>query len=151
MRTQRIVWLSVVLVLAVGVAAYALSLPIGRDLNFPKGFDPDRAQAIRRVIQDERFQFVDGIVSQWPPDWGTRLSYTGDAGSLNEFLTALRSLPGMSLRVILYRGRNDEQRRDSPWQLDFSQAQPDRLTVYLNLNAKELDFYRVRLPEWPAQ
>jgi hypothetical protein len=34
--------------------------------------------------------------------------------------------------------------------LDFSHARPDQLTVYLNLNAKELDFYKVKLPDWPA-
>jgi hypothetical protein len=56
----------------------------------------------------------------------------------------------MGLRVILYRGRDDELRRDSPWQLDFSQARPDQLTVYLNLNAAELEFDKVRLPEWGA-
>lgn len=51
--------------------------------------------------------------------------------------------------MVLYRGRDDEQRRDSAWQLDFSQARPDQLTVYLNLNAATLDFEKVKLPEWP--
>jgi hypothetical protein len=55
------------------------------------------------------------------------------------------------MRVVLYRGRNDERRRDSPWQLDFSQARPDELMVYLNLNAAGLDFDKVKLPEWPAR
>jgi hypothetical protein len=130
------------------VPAPALSTPIGRDINFPKGYDPDKAKAIRSVIQDERFKFVDGIVSHWPPDFGTRLSFAGDADSLNDFLAALRRLPGLGLRVILYNGRNDELRRDSLWQLDFSQARPDRLTVYLNLNAAGLDLEKVKLPEW---
>jgi hypothetical protein len=121
------------------VPALALSTPIGRDINFPKDYDPEKAKAIRSVIQDERFKFVDGIVSHWPPDFGTRLSFKGDADSLNDFLAALRRVPGIGLRVILYHGRNDELRRDSPWQLDFSQARPDRLTVYLNLNAAGLD------------
>jgi len=56
----------------------------------------------------------------------------------------------MSLRMVLYRGRNDELRRDSPWQLDFSQARPNQLTVYLNLNATGLDFEKLSLPEWPS-
>jgi hypothetical protein len=134
----------------VASTALALSIRIGRDINFAKEYNPDRAAAIRQVIQNERFKFVDGIVSYWPPDFGTRLSFTGDAASLNEFFDALRGLHGISLRVILYRGRDDEQRRDSPWQLDYSQARPDQLTVYLNLNAPSLDLEKVKLPEWPA-
>jgi len=133
------------------IAVFALSTSIGRDINFPKDYDPQKAKAIRAVIQDERFKFVGGIVSYWDPDYGTRLSFEGDAKSLNDFFTALRGLRGISLRVILYRGRNDELRRDSPWQLDFSQARPNELTVYLNLNSAALDFDQVKLPEWPAR
>ncbi|MGO8678004.1 MAG: hypothetical protein ACLQVX_19335 [Limisphaerales bacterium] len=132
-------------------AAFGLSAPIGRDINFPKGYDPRKAKAIRKLIEDERFKFLGGIVSHWEPDFGTRLSFEGDAISLNDFFTGLRGLPGIGLRVILYRGRNDELRRDSTWQLDFSQARPDQLTVYLNLNAAGLDFEKVTLPEWPAR
>lgn len=131
-------------------ALFALSTPIGRDINFPKDYDLRKAAAIRKVIQDERFKFVGGIVSHWEPDFGTRLSFEGDASSLNRFMAALRELPGIGLRVVLYRGRNDELRRDSPWQLDFSQARPNQITVYLNLNTAELDFDKVTLPEWPA-
>ena len=70
---------------------------------------------------------------------------------LNEFLAALRGIRGMSLRLVLYRGRDDELRRDSPWQLDYSQARPNELAVYLNLNTPALDFGKVKFPEWPAQ
>ena len=151
MKTTRITVLLVAALLLQTVAAFALSTPIGRDIDFPKGYDLKKAEAIRTVIQDERFEFVDGVVSHWPPDWGTRLSFTGDAESLNDFFQALLKLPGIGLRVVLYHGRNDELRRDSPWQLDFSHARPDQLTVYLNLNTKELDFDKVKLPEWPAR
>lgn len=137
--------------LLVNASALALSTNIGRDINFPKNYDTTKAAAIRKVIQDERFKFVGGIVSYWEPDFGTRLSFEGDAASLNEFLDALRALRGISLRAVLYRGRNDELRRDSPWQLDYSQARPDQLTVYLNLNAASLDFEKLKLPEWPAR
>ena len=133
------------------VSTFALSIEIGRDINFPKDYDPAKAEAIRKVIRDERFKFIGGIVSYWEPDFGTRLSFTGDAGSLNEFFTSLRALPGIGLRLVLYRGRNDELRRDSAWQLDFSQARPNQLTVYLNLNAPGLDFDKINLPAWPAQ
>jgi hypothetical protein len=111
------------------ISAMALSTPIGRDINLPKDYDPKKAKAIREVIQDERFEFVDGIVSHWPPDFGTRLSFRGDATALNDFFAALRKLPGIRLKVVLYRGRDDELRRDSAWQLDFSQAHPDRGTI----------------------
>ena len=151
MKTRKLSLILAATLFFHSIAVFALSMSIGRDINFPKDYDPQKAKAIRAVIQDERFKFVDGIVSYWPPDYGTRLSFEGDAKSLNEFFTALRGLRGISLRVVLYRGRNDELRRDSPWQLDFSQARPNQLTVYLNLNSAALDFDEVKLPEWPAR
>jgi hypothetical protein len=135
----------------VPLAAYALSRSIGRDIEFPKDYDLQKAEAIRKVICDDRFHFVGGTVSYWPPDWGTRLSFDGDSSSLNEFFAALRKLDGIGLRLILYRGRNDELCRDSTWQLDFSHARPDQLTVYLNLNSTNIDFYKIVVPEWPAR
>ena len=149
MKAAKIAVVTLVLILLQATGVLALSIPIGRDINFPEDYDAQNIKAIRRVIQDKRFEFVGGIVSYWPPDFGTRLSFTGNTESLNEFLTALRGLPGIGLRVILYHGRNDELRRDSPWQLDFLQARPDQLTVYLNLKAAELDFDKVKLPDWP--
>lgn len=147
----RAKWMVLLCATLVPVAAFALSRAIGRDIEFPKDYDPRKAEAIRRVIQNEKFKFVDGTVSYWPPDWGTRLSFEGDAASLNEFFTELRGLDGIGLRLILYRGRNDELRRDSDWQLDFSHARPDQLTLYLNLNSTNIDFYKVTFPEWPAK
>jgi len=94
---------------------------------------------------------VDGIVSYWPPDWATRLSFEGDAESLNLFLTELGKLPGVGTKLILYRGRYDEQRQDSTWQLDFSKAHPDQLSLYLNLNSTNIDFYKINFPDWKGQ
>ena len=149
MNIARLMPLIAAAILLQAIPVHALSTPIGRDINFPKDYDPQKAKAIRNVIQDERFKFVDGIVSHWPPDFGTRLSFAGDAHSLNKFLEALRGLPGIGLRVILYHGRDDELRRDSAWQLDFSQARPEQLTVYINLNTPDLDLEKVNLPTWP--
>jgi hypothetical protein len=143
-------WMTVVCLALLPCAGYALSRSIDRDIEFPKGYDAKKAEAIRKVIRDERFQFVGGNVSYWPPDWGTRLSYEGDAQSLNLFLTELRTIPDIALRLILYKGRSDEGRRDSSWQLDFSHARPDQLTIYLNLNSTNVDFYKIAFPEWPA-
>src|SRR5829696_6985720 len=149
MKFQR-KWMVMFLSLALlPCAAYALSRSIHRDIEFPKGYDAKKAEAIRKVIRDERFDFVGGNVSYWPPDWGTRLSYEGDAKSLNLFLDELRKIPDIGLRLILYKGRNDERRRDSSWQLDFSHARPDQLTIYLNLNSTNVDFYKITFPEWP--
>ena len=148
---NRKTWIAILCAALFPLAACALSRSIGRDIEFPKNYDLQKAEAIRKVIRDDRFHFVDGTVSYWPPDWGTRLSFDGDATSLNEFFAELRKLDGMGLRLILYQGRNDELRRDSTWQLDFSHARQDQLTVYLNLNATNIDFYKIKFPEWPAK
>jgi hypothetical protein len=148
MKNRR-TWTALLCAALLPCTAFALSRSIGRDIEFPKDYDPQKANAIRKVVQDGRFEFVSGTVSYWPPDWATHLSYQGDASSFNQFLSELRALPGIGLRLILYRGHNDEMHHDSPWQLDFSHARPDQLTVYLNLNATNIDFHKITLPEWP--
>ena len=120
MKTIRL--LLVIGSLALPLTALALSRSIHRDIEFPKDYDAADAAAIRHVIQDEQFKFAGGTVSYWPPDWGTQLCFEGDAESLNMFMTKVRSIKGIGLQVILYRGRDDGGRRDSDWQLDFSQA-----------------------------
>jgi hypothetical protein len=149
MMTLRFKWLAIALIIA-PLSSYALSVVIGRDIHFPNHYDPAKAAAMRKVIQNGRFQFTGGVVSYWPPDWGTRLSFEGDAVSLSDFLSELRNIPGIDLRLVLYQGRNDELRRDSSWQLEFSQAHPDRLSLHLNLNSTNVDFYKIRFPDWPA-
>lgn len=138
-------------VAALPLTAFALSRRIDRDIEFPKGYDAAKAEAILKVVRNERFQFVDGTVSYWEPDYGTRLSFEGDARAVTEFLAELRKLPGIRTKLILYRGRNDEARRDTAWQLDYSKAHPDRLTVYLNLNAAGMAFDKIAFPEWEGR
>ena len=45
MKTKSSILMLTCLLLPV-VAAFGLSTPIGRDINFPKGFDPKKAAAI---------------------------------------------------------------------------------------------------------
>ena len=149
MKIQIAAALALCLILA-PFSAHGLSRAIARDIEFPKHYPPEQAAAIRKVIQDERFKFVGGVVSYWPPDWGTQLSYEGDAHALNEFVSQLRQLRGIGLRLALYSGRSDELRQDSSWQLYFSHAYTNRLTLHLNLNSPGLDFSKIELPEWPA-
>jgi hypothetical protein len=151
MRAKHFLLVGVAVLLIGAQSAHALSRGIGRDIEFPEGYDKAKAEAILSIVKDEQFKFVGGLVSYWPPDWSTRLSFTGDAESLNGFLSRIRELHGIGLRVILHRGRNDELRRDSAWQLDFSHARPDQLTVYVNFNDAGLDLDKLRLPEWPAE
>jgi len=146
MKTRFIVVIAA-LVLAIQTAL-ALSIEIGRDIEFPKDYSPAKQKATLAVVRDERFKFVSGLVSYWPPDWSTRLSFAGNAKSLSDFLRALRGIDGVGFRLILYKGRDDEQRRDSAWQLDFSKAHPDLLTVYVNILSKELDLAALQLPHW---
>jgi hypothetical protein len=147
---RRLSWIIILAAVGTPLVASALSRSIERDIEFPKGYDEKKAEAIRKVIRNENYEFAGGIVSYWPPDWGTRLSFKGDAEKLNSFLSELRELKGIGMRLILYRGRNDESRRDSPWQLDYSHARLNQLTIYLNLNAPDLDFSKIKFPEWPS-
>jgi hypothetical protein len=140
-------WMAVLCAVLVPMGTFALSRSIGRDIEFPKNYDPKKAEAIRKVIQNERFKFVGGIVSYWPPDWSTRLSFDGDVTSFNGFVAELRKIDGIGLRFIRFQGRNDESRRDSAWQLNFSHARTNELTLYLNLNSTSIDFAKVTLPE----
>ena len=147
---RRLSWIISLAAVGTPLVASALSRSIERDIEFPKGYEEKKAEAIRKVIRNENYEFAGGIVSYWPPDWGTRLSFKGDAEKLNSFLSELRELKGIGMRLILYRGRNDESRRDSPWQLDYSHARLNQLTIYLNLNAPDLDFSKIKFPEWPS-
>ncbi len=141
-----------VLFVALTLPVLALSMAIHRDIHFPKNYDPNTAAEIRSVIRDEQFHFVDGLVSYWPPDWGTQLNYAGDADQLSAFLKKVQGIKGMRMRVVLYNGRDDERRRDSDWWLDFSHARPDELTIYVNLNSRNLVLSKVQLPAWePAE
>ena len=148
---KSIIVVAVTALLLTVQSVLALSRTIGRDIEFPKDYDPAKQKAILAVVRDEHFKFVDGIVRYWPPDWSTRLSFAGDAKSLSDFMTALRGITGVGFRLIRYKGRDDEQRRDSTWQLDFSKAHPDMLTVYVNILSKELDLQALKLPDWEAK
>lgn len=147
---KRIVQILVLLAgLFLPLEIYGLSSPIGRDIEFAKGFDPARADTLRKFVREEKFKFVDGLVSYWPPEISTRLSFEGDTNSLNEFFAELRKLPGFSMRLVLYKGRSDELRSDSSWQLDYSQPRPNEIVIYLNLNSAAIDLRKLKLPEWP--
>ena len=128
--------------------ASALSERIGRDIHFPKNYDARKADALRQVIRQEKYKFLDGLVSHWEPDFGTRLSFDGDAASLSDFLGDLRRLKDFSLQLVLYRGKDEDRRRDSAWQLAYSQARPNQVTVYLNVNSPRLEFSKIKFPEW---
>lgn len=143
--------LGIVAMVCFGPMASALSRTAGREIEFPKGFDPACAKALTAVVQNTQFQFVSGVVSYWPPDIATRLSYVGSTSVLNEFINAVRSVPGLETRVVLYEGRRDERRSDSLWQLDFNQAHPDRVTIYINVKAEEFRLSELELPSWPAR
>ena len=148
MRTASFLLLAL---LVLPLCTDALSRSIGRDIEFPKGYDLKRAEDIRAVIRDVQFEFVDGIVSYWPPDWATRLSFEGDVNSLNTFLARIRAIPGIGMKVTFYKGRESERQYDSAWQLAFSHARPQQLTVHINLNSKALELEAVKLPEWEAR
>ena len=146
---KKIIPLTIMTLLLGTVATQALSRRIGRDIEFAKGYDEQKAESLRKFVKNERFKFVDGHVSYWPPEIATRLSFEGETKDLNEFFAELRKLSGLTMRLVLYQGRSEELRNDSSWQFHYSQARPDEVVVYLNLNSKSIDFGKLELPEWP--
>ena len=58
----------VITLLVLPLTVLALSRRIGRDIEFPKDYAQIKARALRSVMQDKQFKFVDGTVSYWPPD-----------------------------------------------------------------------------------
>ncbi len=54
MKAAKIFALVILLTLFRSTSAFALSTPIGRDINFPTGYDPEKATAIRCINRCER-------------------------------------------------------------------------------------------------
>lgn len=132
-------------------AAFALSRSLpAPDVNFPQGYDKARAAQIISVLSNPKLKYADGIVSYWPPEWGTRLVYDGDADALNALLADLRRVKGLTVTLAFTRGPVATM-RDSPsypWEVNYAQNDPDRLSIVVSLTSARMDIEKLHLPAW---
>jgi len=77
-------------------------------INFVKGYDPKRVDAVQAVLTNKNYHYLNGLISYWPPEWSTTLVYEGDTKSLNAFLTDLRSVNGMHVNLTFSKDLSKE-------------------------------------------
>src|SRR5688500_15645340 len=97
---KRIIFLMAVLLALAPAPVLALSEGLSAPaIRFPSNYDKARCDQIVAVLRQPEFKFVDGLISLWPPKWGTTLVYGGDAKSLGQMIAALRKLEFVSVKV----------------------------------------------------
>lgn len=145
--------------LAVGVLlgagrAFGLSAELARpEIFFPKGYDTNRAEAIQAVLRSEKFKYLGGMTSYWPPKWATTLVYGGDAEALNAFIGALNGVKGVQVSLTFSPDLSKETRnlRTGSWWVEYSHTRPDTIMVRLNLAAEALGKEKFELTVPKAQ
>ena len=91
---------AVVLPLMAAGTAMASSLELSSpQINFAKGYDAKRVEAVQAVLTKKEYHYLNGLFSYWPPEWSTTLVYAGDTKSLNALLDELSQVKGMRVRV----------------------------------------------------
>ena len=154
MKTERFSRWFVVAMLMMGMhSAFGLSegLPEPK-IGFPKEFDAKRAEQLEAVLRSDKYKYLGGLTSYWPPDWGTTLVYGGDGKSLEGFLAAMSGVKGMAVRVTFSPDLSKETGsalKAGSWWVVYSHATPDVITVRVNLSAEELGGAEFAL-RWPG-
>jgi hypothetical protein len=122
--------------------------------SFPNGYDTNRAEEVRSVLESDTFKFLGG--DAWDNDFGQPpgaiLVYGGDSRSLTAFLAGLNKIKAISVRLTFCRGISKETGRGLPagsWRVEYSQAKPDTVTVRVNLASESLgrDKFELILPK----
>lgn len=77
---------------------------------FPNGYDTNRAEQVKSVLQSDRVKFLGG--DAWDNDLGRQPGatsvYGGDSQSLTAFLAALNEIKGISVRLTFSRDLSKE-------------------------------------------
>jgi hypothetical protein len=148
-RTTAMFVTAAALVLVAGGTAMALSEELRSPrINFVKGYDPKRVDAVQAVLTKKNYHYLNGLISYWPPEWGTTLVYAGDAKSLNAFLEDLSQVNGMHVRVQFSKDLSKETGSAlsaGSWFVKYKQTAPDTITVRVNLAAKDIDLSALEL------
>lgn len=139
--------------LTVGLLAggTALALSVERPtpgIEFPKGYDQTRADAVLAVLQDKQFHYAGGLTSYWEPAFGTTLVYEGDTKSLAKMLDDLAKINGIHVRLTFSKDLAKETGSAlsaGSWWVKYSHVTPDVITVRINLAAADLDLSKLDL------
>jgi hypothetical protein len=140
---------AIAVVALTGHQAHGLSLELkSPSIFWPKGYDKNRADKVLHILQDKKLSFLGGLTSYWEPDFSTTLVYGGDTKSLKGFISQLRQVPGLHVKLTF---SNDLSRetgsalRAGSWWVKYSHVTPDTLTIRINLAAKEIDLEKLVL------
>ena len=148
-RVTTTILAAVVLLLMAAGTTMALSEELRSPrINFAKGYDQRRVDAVQAVLTNKSYHYRDGLISYWPPEWSTTLVYQGDTKSLNAFLDELSQVKGMHVRVQFSKDLSKETGSAlSPgsWFVKYRQTQPDTITVRVNLATKDIDLTTLEL------
>lgn len=140
---------AVLLLLMAAGTAMALSEELRSPrINFAKGYDPQRVDAVQAVLGNRNYHYLNGMISYWPPEWGTTLVYAGDTRSLNAFLEELSQVKGMRVRVQFSKDLSKETGSAlaaGSWFVKYRQTERDVITVRVNLAAKDIDLSALEL------
>ena len=132
---------------------HALSETLHRPKIFwPRNYDTNTAAQVQRVLNSDKFKYLDGMMSYWEPKWATTLAYGGDAQALSAFIKALNEIQSISVRLTLSRDLSKEARGSiapGTWWVEYSHTMPDTLTVRINLAAEALGIekFELKLPK----
>jgi hypothetical protein len=137
------------LLFVAGGTAMALSEELRSPrINFAKGYDQKRVDAVQAVLTNKDYHYRDGLISYWPPEWSTTLVYAGETKSLNAFLEELSQNKGMHVRVQFSKDLSKETGSAlsaGSWFVNYRQTEPDAITVRVNLAAKDIDLAALEL------
>ncbi len=99
-------------------------------------------------MSDPKLKYADGIVSYWPPEWGTTLVYNGDTEALNALLADLHGIKGLSVAVSFSRGAlaTSQGGASGHWEVHYAQNAPDTLSVVVSLRPDTIDLEKLHLP-----
>jgi hypothetical protein len=148
-RVMTSIFAAVALLLMAAGTALALSEELRSPrINFAKGYDARRVDAVQAVLTNKQYHYLDGLISYWPPEWSTMLVYAGDTKSLKSFLEELSQVKGMHVRVQFSKDLSKETGSAlsaGSWFVKYRQTEADTITVRVNLAAKDIDLSEIEL------
>jgi hypothetical protein len=146
-RVMTGVFAAVALLLIAAGTALGLSEELRSPrINFAKGYDARRVDAVQAVLTNKQYHYLDGLISYWPPEWSTTLVYAGDGNSLKAFIEELSQVRGIHVRVQFSKDLSKETGSAlsaGSWFVKYRQTEADTITVRVNLAAKNIDLSEI--------